>query len=777
MQVTICTANCVGQAGNCSYPNRMTVVTPEQLQEAVKKDHVCAEFKGNYRSVENFKLSSPFVRRFRAEDFIRSDVIVMDIDNDHTEVPAEWITPEKLEELFPNVEYLLAPSRHHLLDKEGKSARPRYHMYFPISEITDAGRYANLKKAIQSVYSFFDGNALDAARFIFGAECDEVIYHDGWMTVDEEVDTSDIEEEDFDSEMSGGKSTGPILEGSRNNTMSRFAGRILKKYGDTEKAHEAFLEHARKCDPPLPDAELKSIWNSAVKFYRKSIVTQDGYVPPEEYNADFEGATLKPEDYSDIGQAKVLVREYGEELKYTSATDFLRFDGDCWREDKQLAIGAVEEFLDLQLQDAMDEVTRVEKALEDAGVPKASIQAGPKELLKEVDGQLLPLVYMLMGAQTYLKFVQKRRDYKYIVSAANTAKPMIAISVSDLDKDENLINTPYATFDLRKGLAGEQPHDPGDLITKITACSPGEEGKQIWLDALKLFFCKDQKLIDYVQETVGMAAIGKVYQEHMIIAYGGGANGKSTFWNTIFRVLGNYAGKLSAEALTMNCKRNVKPEMAELKGKRLIISSEMEEGMRLNTAVVKQLCSTDEIQAEKKYKDPFSFVPSHTLVLYTNHLPKVGANDDGIWRRLIVIPFNAKITGKSDIKNYADYLFEHAGPAIMNWIIEGAKKAIDKDFHTDLPDVVEAAIKAYREDNDWLGQFLEECCEMDPSYKEKSGELYQTYRAHCMQNGEYIRSTTDFYSSMDKAGFNRIRKNTGVQVVGLKLKEGQDFLN
>lgn len=441
-----------------------------------------------------------------------------------------------------------------------------------------------------------------------------------------------------------------------------------------------------------------------------------------------------------------------------------------------MAIGAVEEFLDLQLQDAMDEVARVEKALEDAGVPKESIQAGPKELLKEVDGKLIPLVYMLMGAQTYLKFVQKRRDYKYIVSAANTAKPMIAISVSDLDKNENLINTPYATYDLRKGLAGELPHNPEDLITKITACSPGEEGKQIWLDALNLFFCKDQKLIDYVQETVGMAAIGKVYQEHMIIAYGGGANGKSTFWNTIFRVLGNYAGKLSAEALTMNCKRNVKPEMAELKGKRLIISSEMEEGMRLNTAVVKQLCSTDEIQAEKKYKDPFSFVPSHTLVLYTNHLPKVGANDDGIWRRLVVIPFNAKITGKSDIKNYADYLFEHAGPAIMSWIIEGAKRAIDKNFHTTLPDVVEAAIQAYREDNDWLGQFLEECCEMDPSYNEKSGELYQAYRAHCMQNGEYIRSTTDFYSSMDKAGYNRIRKNTGVQVVGLKLKEGQDFL-
>ena len=391
MQVTIFTANCIGQTANCSYPNKVTVVTPEQLKETVKTDHVCAEYKENYRGIDNF---------------IRSDVIVMDIDNDHSEEPAEWITSEKLEELFPDMEYMLASSRHHLLPKEGKSARPRYHIYFPISEITDAEVYGNLKKALQKEYPFFDGNALDAARFIFGAECGEVLVHEGWMTIDEEIDASQFaEKEDFDSEDSETASGGQILEGSRNNTMSRFAGRVLKRYGITEKAHEAFLEHARKCDPPLPESELKTIWNSAVKFFKKSIVNQEGYVPPDEYNADFEGVSLKPEDYSDIGQAKVLVREYGDELKYTSATDFLRFDGDCWREDKQMAISAVEEFLDLQLQDAMDEVARVEKALEDAGVPKESIQTGPKELLKEVDGKLIPLVYMLIGAQTYLKFV------------------------------------------------------------------------------------------------------------------------------------------------------------------------------------------------------------------------------------------------------------------------------------------------------------------------------------------------------------------------------------
>ena len=115
----------------------------------------------------------------------------MDIDNDHSEEPAEWITAEKLEEIFPDMEYMLASSRHHLLPKEGKSARPRYHIYFPISEITDAEMYGNLKKALQKEYSFFDGNALDVARFIFGADCEEVLVHDGWMTIDEEIDVSE----------------------------------------------------------------------------------------------------------------------------------------------------------------------------------------------------------------------------------------------------------------------------------------------------------------------------------------------------------------------------------------------------------------------------------------------------------------------------------------------------------------------------------------------------------------------------------------------------------
>ena len=113
--------------------------------------------------------------------------------------------------------------------------------------------------------------------------------------------------------------------------------------------------------------------------------------------------------------------------------------------------------------------------------------------------------------------------------------------------------------------------------------------------------------------------------------------------------------------------------MAELRGKRLVIASELEEGMRLNTSLMKQLCSTDEVAAEKKYKDPFRFTPTHTLVLCTNHLPKVGSSDKGTWRRLILIPFMAKLPDQGHVKNYAAYLVQQAGGAILKWIIEGQK--------------------------------------------------------------------------------------------------------
>lgn len=760
MELILYTADCTGKAANCLYPHEKKITNQKEMVEAIAQDQVFARYKDNYRSTENF---------------ISSSVIPLDCDNDHSEKPEDWLTADKLTEIFEDMQFVLIPSRNHMKEKNGKAARPKYHVLFPVADYTDPTLYAAVKSAIQKKYPFFDDNAVDAARFFFGSKCteDDVVWHDGFLQIDEDLNETDmLEQEEAAMPIYMG---GSITEGSRNNTMSHFAGRVLKKFGITDKAHQLYMERAEKCEPPLSKAELDSIWKSAVKFANK-VQAQDGYIPPDKFNDEFGAGSMKPEDYSDIGEAKVLSRENMDCLRFTNATGFLTYCGDRWHEDTQKALGITENFLDIQLADADEAIKSAEDALIAAGVPEESVRAGGKTLEKAVPTAKMGLLYALIGAQTYHKFVMKYRNYKNIVNTQNAAKPMLAIDVSELDYDAELLNTPEQTYDLTKGMAGGHPHDPDDLITKVTNCSPGDEGMQLWLDTLDTFFCKDKALISYVQEIVGMAAVGKVYAEHMIIAYGGGANGKSTFWNTIARVLGNYSGKISAEALTMNCKRNVKPEMAELKGKRLIIASELEEGTRLNTGMVKQLCSVDPIEAEKKYKDPFHFDPSHTLVLYTNHLPKVSANDDGTWRRLIVIPFNVKITGKSDIKNFSDYLFEHAGSAIMKWIIEGAEIAINKGFKFTEPQVVVDAINEYRENNDWLGQFIEEHCDVDPSYSEKSGELYQQYRVSCIQCGEFVRSTSDFYGSLEKAGFFRYRKKSGRVIVGLKLKDGQDFL-
>lgn len=246
-------------------------------------------------------------------------------------------------------------------------------------------------------------------------------------------------------------------------------------------------------------------------------------------------------------------------------------------------------------------------------------------------------------------------------------------------------------------------------------------------------------------------------------------------------MLGLYSGNISADTLTVGCRRNIKPEMAEVKGKRLLIAAEMQEGARLNDSTVKQLCSTDDVFAEKKYKDPFSFKPCHTLVLYTNHLPRVSASDDGIWRRLIVIPFNAKITGKSDIKNYGEYLYDNAGESILAWVIEGAKKVIDLDYQIPVPACVKAAIDEYRSQNDWFGHFMEDKCETGDGFRESSSSLYQAYRNYCIDTKEYVRSTADFYFALESAGFERVTLNRKRYFKGVRLRTdvddaGDDFL-
>ncbi len=743
MMFTLYHADCTGNAGNCLYPHAVEISDASSLAGAVSRDYVCAEYRGNHRSCGNF---------------IASNCLAADCDNDHSEDPQDWKTPADVAEAFPGVAFAVHYSRNHMKAKNGKKARPKFHVLFPIDRVTDAGQYASLKKQMSALFAYFDANALDAARFFFGTGKPQVAIFDGPMTL-----TTFLKDLSRDT---GAGETGVIPEGSRNSELSKGAAKILKRFGDTQEARDRFERLAARCRPPLGEEELETIWRSALGFLSR-IASQEGYIPPERYNSK---PALLPADLSDVGQAAVLAREYSDRLRYSPATGHIFYNGCFWEESAPKAQGIAQKLTDRQLEEADIAMQKAKDSMVATEAWDILGTLGPKRSAGIFTTQQTQAYEQYQTASEYRNYAIRRRDSRSIAASLKEARPMLEIDPKQLDADAFLLNTPSATYDLREGIASAREHRAEDFITKCTSADPSDAGAELWKDTLHTIFCGNAEVIGYVQQIAGLAAIGRVCAEAMIISYGQGSNGKSTFWNTLARVMGTYSGTLSADALTVGCRRNVKPELAEIRGKRLVIAAELEEGMRLNTSTVKQLCSTDEINAEKKYKDPFAFVPSHTLVLYTNHLPKVGTNDTGTWRRLIVIPFTASIKGSSDIKNYAEHLYNEAAGAILTWIIEGAGRVIANEYHIEQPKVVREAIAGYRENNDWLAHFLEDRCEVDISFSVSSGEVYSAYREYCMQTGEYTRSTTDFYTALESAGFERRRTKHGIKIHGFRIK-------
>lgn len=177
--------------------------------------------------------------------------------------------------------------------------------------------------------------------------------------------------------------------------------------------------------------------------------------------------------------------------------------------------------------------------------------------------------------------------------------------------------------------------------------------------------------------------------------------------------------------------------------------------------------------AQESGEAPFSFTPSHTLVLYTNHLPKIDEDDNGTWRRLTLIPFNAKISASDDKKNYADYLFKHSGGAILSWIIEGAERIISKDYKTEEPQIVKKAKSQYQEDNDWLANFMNDCCSIDSNYMVLSTKIYEKYCQYCSQINETPRRQKEFNAALKNKGFtikkHRLQNEQHIMVFGLQI--------
>lgn len=746
---------------NIVFADIVEVTSADELKASCLFDHVGAVLRDGYRS---------------NKDFVTSNVVIMDCDNEDDN-PETWVTPEKVAEDLPGVEFAVVPSRHNMLPKGDKEPRPKFHVYFPIRDCADIEAYVGLKAELLRRCPYFDSNARDAARMIFGVENPEVtVYNEGEgsITVDDYINSNPLEPTS-DSTTEHATASLPVIgdsflipEGQRNTTVFRKAISLFIRYGIGDEAISNIFSVAARCEPPLEESELNAIIESA-KGYAEDIIKSDSYIPPEVYNR-LKGE-YEPDDYTDIGQAKVFEKFFGELVKFSPETRCIVYNGVYWEESDEKARLLVHQLTELQMQDADSLLKFWETELKEAG---AGVGLDEKLTTKQITSVLTAkqkVIYeQYQRAVQYKAFVLKRRGTFAINAVLKEAAPHLAIVVGTLDSETYSLNTPVGTYDLRAGADVVYPHKAEDYITKVTAVSPSDEGMELWEAMLDVVFCGDQDLKSYVQQLAGLAAIGGVFAENLIIAYGEGRNGKSTLFNVIARVLGSYSGSLSADVLTNSCRRNIKPELAELRGKRLVIASELEEGNGLNTAVLKQLCSTDPIYAEPKYRRPFSFIPTHLAVLCTNHLPSIGTMDTGTWRRIKVVPFNAVIQGDSEVKNYTEYLFKNAGGAILKWIMDGSKMVIENGYKIEVPDAVKSVVEEYRATNNDFQEFLDSCCNVGDGYSIPSGELYTAYRSYATSQGFFPKNKQNFYSNLERAGFSKRRVTRGVVVMGLTLK-------
>ncbi len=260
-------SNCIQQYNNCLYPNEVDVTDIESLKKAVSHDYVCAKYKDNYRSIDNF---------------ISSNCVGVDFDNDHSNNQDDWVTSTSIKEMFSGVPYLVHYSKSHMKPKIGKSKteygpRPRFHVIFLIDEITNADDYKAIKERLYDYCPLIDPNAKDSARFLAGTAEPLVEYHEGTITLNKFLD--DVYSEKAFSEL------GEVIpEGSRNATMHKIACSLLVKYGISDESKTKYREASSKCNPPLEKDELNLIWKSAAKFYKNKVVTNPSYTKPEEYN-------------------------------------------------------------------------------------------------------------------------------------------------------------------------------------------------------------------------------------------------------------------------------------------------------------------------------------------------------------------------------------------------------------------------------------------------------------------------------------------------------------
>ncbi len=420
---------------------------------------------------------------------------------------------------------------------------------------------------------------------------------------------------------------------------------------------------------------------------------------------------------NDTQRAQRFAKKYANESKYVQAwKQWLLWNGVRWVPDEDGAVfRKAQEIPKLLLKEAA-EIKDDDRRKKAAG---AAIRAGDRSKLEAM-----------------IKLAECQSE--------------IAASPTLFDSDPYLLGVSNGVVDLRTGKFRQARKE--DHITKQAGVAYDPNATcPLWEKSLSRWLAEDTELISFVQRSVGYSLTGDISEQCLFFLYGTGQNGKSTFIECTHPLLGTYAAKASPTLYTLN-RWGTEPEteIARLKGTRLAAGSETEEGARLAESRVKDITGGDTLRGRELYCPAFSFLPTHKLWIYGNHLPDIRGNDDGIWRRIKLIPFEVKIPDQEKDPKLLEKLLKEL-PGILNWAIQGCVQWQRRGLGT--PATVIEATTEYREEEDEIGEFITEKCTC--AGQVERSELHSAYRSWAEDRGVRMPMTT-------KAFAKRLRVRPGI---------------
>lgn len=484
------------------------------------------------------------------------------------------------------------------------------------------------------------------------------------------------------------------------------------------------------------------------------------YQPPVKFRVKIGGGSAseepqEPRLYSldDMGNAKRFIDLFGEDFRY-NYTDktFLYWDGCRWAAD---LTGAVERSADVAVEAMSAEAEWYEKS-------------GDED-----------------AAKAFRKHIKASRSNKSKTNMLKEVQHNMPIMPFQLDKHKMAFNVPNGTLSLKSGQLVPAKRDyfitkfspvefPVWRNTELTADSSGDILRQtdnadcpMWRRFLDDIFGGDKELIRYIQKAVGYSMTGDTSEQCVFFLYGTGRNGKSTFLDVLREIFGDYVSNIQPETIMVknSMGNGINSDIARLKGARMVTTVEPNEGVRLNEGLIKQLTGDDAVTARKLYGNEFEFKPEFKLWMATNHKPIIRGTDDGIWRRIHMIPFTVQIPVDKVDRQLKSKL-EREYPAILRWAVEGCLLWQREGLKQ--PRAVLDMTREYRREMDVISGFLDDRCEVGEGFSAKSSELYAAYSAWCEANTEFKMSNTKFSVEMDKR-FPKTKQRDGMYFSGVKL--------